>query len=71
MGGGREPRGRLREDLHGISTHDRAELARALALDPAYVALGPIYPTLRGKMPWRAQGLDRLARWKRSIPWRG
>ena len=52
---------------YGISTHDRAELARALALDPAYVALGPIYPTLLKKMPWRAQGLDRLARWKRSI----
>jgi len=30
----------------GVSTHDDAELARALALRADYVALGPIYPTL-------------------------
>ena len=29
----------------GVSTHDHAELDRALALEPDYVALGPIYPT--------------------------
>src|SRR5207237_5485391 len=29
----------------GISTHDPVELERALALDPDYVALGPVYPT--------------------------
>lgn len=44
----------------GISTHDRAELDRALALRPAYVALGPIYPTLLKQMPWRPQGLEKL-----------
>lgn len=26
----------------GLSTHDPAELDRALALDPTYVALGPV-----------------------------
>ena len=52
---------------HGISTHDRAELARALACEPAYVALGPVYATLLKKMPWRPQGLEKLARWKASI----
>lgn len=49
----------------GLSTHDEAELERALALDPAYVALGPIWPTLLKPMKWGPQGLDRVAEWKR------
>ena len=36
----------------GISTHSDQELKIALAADPDYVALGPIYPTLLKKMPW-------------------
>jgi thiamine-phosphate pyrophosphorylase len=48
----------------GISSHDRAELARALALHPAYVALGPIYPTTLKVMKWQPQGLERLALWR-------
>jgi thiamine-phosphate pyrophosphorylase len=51
----------------GISTHDERELERALALHPAYVALGPIYPTLLKVMPWQPQGLARLGEWKRRI----
>ena len=51
----------------GISTHDRAELAIALSHSPDYIALGPIYATLLKKMPWRPQGLEKLARWKASI----
>ena len=50
-----------------MSTHDKAELARALALKPDYIALGPIYATLLKKMPWRPQGLEKLARWKSAI----
>jgi thiamine-phosphate pyrophosphorylase len=49
---------------YGLSTHDEAELERALSLAPAYVALGPIYPTLLKKMRWGPQGLDRLGQWK-------
>lgn len=51
----------------GFSTHDRAELDRALALQPAYIALGPIWPTLLKQMPWRPQGLEKLSRWKARI----
>lgn len=51
----------------GISTHDRAELALALSHQPDYIALGPIYATLLKKMPWRPQGLEKLARWKNAI----
>ena len=48
----------------GMSTHDWAELQRALALAPDYVALGPIYPTILKQMPWAPQGLARLRDWK-------
>jgi thiamine-phosphate pyrophosphorylase len=51
----------------GISTHDHDELERALTLQPDYVALGPIYPTLLKVMPWRPQGLARITEWKRRI----
>ncbi|WP_353475570.1 thiamine phosphate synthase [Salipiger sp. H15] len=51
----------------GLSTHDEAELERALALDPAYVALGPVYPTLLKQMPWAPQGLARVRDWKRRV----
>lgn len=48
----------------GLSTHDDAELNRALSLKPEYVALGPVYETLLKKMPWAPQGLERVTRWK-------
>ena len=51
----------------GLSTHDRAELDRALSLDPDYVALGPIYPTVLKAMRWPAQGLDRIREWKTLV----
>lgn len=51
----------------GISTHDRTELDRALALRPAYIALGPIYPTTLKQMKWQPQGLEKLARWKARV----
>jgi len=51
----------------GVSSHDHAELDAALAADPDYVALGPIYPTLLKKMKWAPQGLDRLREWKERI----
>ena len=51
----------------GISTHDDHELERALTLEPDYVALGPIYPTLLKVMPWAPQGLARIGEWKRRV----
>lgn len=51
----------------GLSTHDEAELDRAMALAPDYVALGPVYPTILKAMPWAPQGLDRIGDWKRRI----
>lgn len=51
----------------GLSTHDRAELERALSLKPDYVALGPIHETILKKMKWAKQGLDRITEWKRLV----
>jgi len=51
----------------GISTHDHAELDRALRHKPDYVALGPVYPTILKKMKWHEQGLDKVSEWKRLI----
>jgi len=46
----------------GISTHDDAELDRALALRPSYIALGHIFPTQTKEMPSAPQGINELQR---------
>jgi thiamine-phosphate pyrophosphorylase len=51
----------------GVSTHDEAELARALETEPDYIALGPIYPTILKKMAFGPQGLERIGEWKKKI----
>lgn len=51
----------------GLSTHDHAELDRALALAPDYVALGPVYPTVLKAMRFAPQGLERVAEWKKLV----
>jgi thiamine-phosphate pyrophosphorylase len=53
--------------LLGVSTHDHAELEKGLAVEPDYVALGPIYPTLLKKMAFGPQGLERIGEWKKLI----
>ncbi|CRL64683.1 MULTISPECIES: thiamine phosphate synthase [Proteus] len=44
----------------GISTHDEAELQKAKALYPSYIALGHIFPTTTKEMPSKPQGLKAL-----------
>lgn len=51
----------------GLSTHDDAELARALACQPDYIALGPVYPTILKQMKWQQQGLPRVTEWKARV----
>ena len=51
----------------GLSTHDDAELGAALAADPDYVALGPVWPTILKQMKWAPQGVERLQDWKARI----
>ena len=51
----------------GVSTHDDAELERALATEPDYVALGPVWPTILKRMRFGPQGLERVREWKRRV----
>ncbi|WP_338634921.1 thiamine phosphate synthase [Erwinia persicina] len=46
----------------GLSTHDDAELERALAEQPSYIALGHVFPTRTKVMPSAPQGLAELTR---------
>jgi hydroxymethylpyrimidine kinase/phosphomethylpyrimidine kinase/thiamine-phosphate diphosphorylase len=50
--------------LHlGVSTHNWVEIARAHAIRPSYIAIGPIFPTKLKKMRWEQQGVQRLVQW--------
>lgn len=51
----------------GISTHTVEELEIALAAEPDYVALGPIWETKLKVMKFAPQGLDRICTWKSRI----
>ncbi|WP_420410795.1 thiamine phosphate synthase [Roseibium sp.] len=51
----------------GVSTHDGDELDAALSVNPDYVALGPVYPTILKKMKWAPQGLEKIGRWKKQV----
>jgi hydroxymethylpyrimidine kinase/phosphomethylpyrimidine kinase/thiamine-phosphate diphosphorylase len=53
--------------LLGVSTHCYYEVARAHALAPSYVAIGPIYPTTSKDMAFGAQGVAMLERWRRTL----
>jgi thiamine-phosphate pyrophosphorylase len=49
----------------GISTANRAELDRALAVDPHHLALGPIWSTVSKDDAAPASGPELLTEWKR------
>jgi hydroxymethylpyrimidine kinase / phosphomethylpyrimidine kinase / thiamine-phosphate diphosphorylase len=52
----------------GISTHAYWEACRASALQPSYIACGPIHPTAAKAMPWIPQGNGNLAYWCHVLP---
>ena len=47
----------------GISTHSYTEVARACAIKPSYLALGPIFETTSKEMPWIPQGVTAVQNW--------
>lgn len=51
----------------GVSTHDDTEMARAVAVNPSYIALGHIFPTQTKDMPSAPQGLEELTRHIRQL----
>ncbi len=53
----------------GLSTHCYHEVARALAIRPSYMAVGPVFETTTKTMHFRPQGLEAVRRWRRSLPY--
>ena len=51
----------------GVSTHGYAEMVRAQAVRPSYVALGAVFPTTLKRMATAPQGLTRLAAYVRLM----
>jgi hydroxymethylpyrimidine kinase / phosphomethylpyrimidine kinase / thiamine-phosphate diphosphorylase len=48
----------------GISCHNHWEVACARAVDPSYVAIGPIKPTTTKDMPHKPIGIENVAYWR-------
>lgn len=66
----------LHADLHalrqqgiilGVSTYSYAEVAKAHAVNPSYIAIGPIYETQSKDLAVSAQGIEGLKRWCRTL----
>jgi hydroxymethylpyrimidine kinase/phosphomethylpyrimidine kinase/thiamine-phosphate diphosphorylase len=58
-----------RAGLHlGISTHSDWEVARARAIQPSYIALGPIFKPLSKELKYEPLGLERLANYVARFP---
>ena len=51
----------------GLSTHGYAEMLRAEAVGPSYLAMGAVYPTTLKAMPTAPQGPHRLAAYARLM----
>jgi thiamine-phosphate pyrophosphorylase len=51
----------------GLSTHDDTELDTALASEPDYIALGPIFPTTLKSMRFAPQGIPKIGEWKKRV----
>ncbi|MDR0200636.1 MAG: thiamine phosphate synthase [Delftia acidovorans] len=51
----------------GVSTHGYAEMVRAHAVQPSYIALGAVFPTTLKKMATAPQGLARLEAYVRLM----
>lgn len=51
----------------GISTHGYAEMVRADATGPSYIAMGAVFPTTLKQMATAPQGLGRLAAYARLL----
>jgi thiamine-phosphate pyrophosphorylase len=51
----------------GVSTHGYAEMVRADAVGPSYVAMGAVFPTTLKKMATAPQGVGRLAAYARLM----
>lgn len=51
----------------GVSTHCYDEVTCADAVQPSYIACGPIYHTTSKIMSFSPQGIERLKHWRRTL----
>ena len=51
----------------GISTHTTNEIQIAMAFEPSYLAIGPIFETNSKKMVYNPVGIEDLKRWARDV----
>jgi len=51
----------------GVSTHCYYEVARAHAINPSYIACGPIFPTSTKIMNFAPQGVQQLKYWRELL----
>jgi thiamine-phosphate pyrophosphorylase len=51
----------------GVSTHGYAEMLRADAVGPSYIAMGAVFPTTLKKMATAPQGVGRLGMYARLL----
>ena len=52
----------------GVSTHCYWEVCRAAALNPSYLAIGPIFKTTTKTMTFSPQGVESLLLWQKLLP---
>lgn len=53
----------------GVSTHCYREVSRALAVQPSYMAVGPVFHTTTKTLYFAPQGLEAVRRWRRTLPY--
>jgi hydroxymethylpyrimidine kinase/phosphomethylpyrimidine kinase/thiamine-phosphate diphosphorylase len=54
----------------GISTHTQWEIARARAINPSYIAFGPVFPPLSKQLKYPLLGVEQVRQWhKRYSSW--
>lgn len=51
----------------GISNHTHFELVRCLAINPSYIACGPVFATDSKEMPWIPHGIAGLQYWCEAL----
>jgi len=51
----------------GISTHTTDEIVIAMAFEPSYLAIGPIFETTSKKMVYNPVGIEDLKRWAMDV----
>jgi len=51
----------------GISTHNPSEIDTALAFEPSYVAMGPVFEPISKKLTYPPIGIETLQKWAKRV----